>query len=209
MAARERVRAVSVSTMRIVLASTSPRRADLLRSVGLTFDVVDPQVDESRFPEEEPEKYVVRLARAKAESVAEPGCVTIAADTTVVFRGQILGKPSHLEEARGMLRRISGEVHTVYTGVAVAGFDESTLRIEADVDRALVSMIELTPAEIAAYAETGEPMDKAGGYALQGLGGVFIDRIEGSPSNVVGLPLHVTARLLRAFGIEVPPRIKE
>jgi septum formation protein len=184
--------------MDIVLASGSPRRADLLRSIGLEFRVMVPHVDESRHPGEEPDRYVERVARLKAAAVEAPGAIVIAADTTVVYEGRVLGKPAHPAEARSMLAMLSGDVHAVYTGVAVI---EGEL-VSSAVDRSLVTMSLMTDDEIARYVAGGEPIDKAGAYALQGVGGMFVESVEGSPSNVVGLPLHLTARLLRAHGLD-------
>ena len=184
--------------MELVLASGSPRRAALLESLGLSFRVVEPDVDESRFPDEEPDHYVERVARLKAAVVDEPGVVTIAADTTVVHEGRVLGKPTHPGEARAMLARLGGDTHAVFTGVAVAAGGATSSAVE----RSLVRMTELTDDEIDLYLASGEPFDKAGSYALQGLGGMFVESVEGSPSNVIGLPLHLTARLLRAYGID-------
>lgn len=192
----------TVRSMQIVLASSSPRRRELLSLIGLTFTVEIPDVDESRHPDEEPAPYVERVARMKASAVAGAGRLVIAADTAVVFDGHVLGKPSHPAEARSMLGRIGGETHAVLTGVAVAVDDV----ISSAVERSLVTLLPLTDEEIAAYVSTGEPMDKAGSYALQGLGGVFVESVDGSPSNVVGLPLHLTARLLRAHGVDVLAR---
>ena len=184
--------------MELVLASSSPRRAALLESLGLTFRIVAPDVDESRHPDEEPDSYVERVARMKALAVAAPGSVTLAADTTVVHEGKVLGKPAHPAEARSMLGRLQGETHAVFTGVAVAVAGA----VSSAVDRSLVRMSVMTDIEIDRYVAGGEPIDKAGSYALQGLGGMFVESVDGSPSNVIGLPLHVAARLLRAHGID-------
>lgn len=192
----------SVSTMRLVLASGSPRRRSLLESLGLRFDVRSSGVDEARLPDEAPSVYAERMARDKALAVAQPNTVVIAADTIVVHRGAVLGKPVHPSEARSMLERLSGERHTVVTGVAVALFDDET-RFWTDSDRTVVEFVELTDTEIAAYVATGEPMDKAGAYAMQGAAGAFISRVEGSPSNVIGLPLALATRLLRSAGVKV------
>ncbi|MEX2655285.1 MAG: Maf family protein [Acidimicrobiia bacterium] len=184
--------------MDLILASGSPRRATLLDSIGLTFRVVIPDVDESRLPDEEPDHYVERVARLKASVVDEPDAVVIAADTTVVHDGRVLGKPEHPGEARTMLSRLSGDSHVVFTGVAVsAGGSMSSM-----VDRSLVRLVEMTDNEIDRYVATGEPMDKAGAYALQGVGGMFVASVEGSASNVIGLPLHIAALLLRAHGLD-------
>jgi septum formation protein len=164
--------------------------------------VVSPGIDEIRHPEESPSAYAERLAREKASAVAQPGTVVLAADTIVVHRGTVLGKPGHPAEARAMLHRLSGERHTVVSGVAVVRSDESQ-RIWADSERTAVSFLELTDVEISAYVESGEPMDKAGAYGLQGAAGAFVDRIAGSPSNVVGLPLALAVRLMRAAGVTI------
>lgn len=185
--------------MRIVLASGSPRRRDLLASTGIGFEVVVPDVDESMLPGESPTAYVERVARRKALAVDEPGAVVIAADTTVVHRGRVLGKPAHPSEAVSMLAALAGESHTVMTGLAVRAGDE----IRSVVGHTRVSCVSLTHSEITAYVATGEPMDKAGAYALQGLGAVFVDSVDGSPSNVVGLPMAPLAQLLRSFGVDL------
>lgn len=187
---------------RLVLASASPRRRDLLASLGLDFDVMDPGVDEAHLPGESPPEYVVRVARDKAMAVASAGYVTLAADTIVVHRGHLLGKPGHPAEAAAMLTRLSGQAHTVVTGLAVVVLDGAPEVHTAAVSTS-VRFVELTGEEIAAYVATGEPMDKAGAYALQGRGGMFVESIDGSPSNVVGLPLPATVRLLAAAGIRV------
>lgn len=184
--------------MELVLASGSPRRSELLRLLGLEFRVVVPDVDESRLPDEEPDHYVERVARMKAEAASHPDAVVLAADTTVVYEGRVMGKPRHPAEARAMLARLSGQIHAVFTGVAV----RSDGTVTSDVDRSLVRMTEMTDDEIARYVDSGEPIDKAGAYALQGLGGMFVEWVEGSPSNVIGLPLHLVVRLLRAHGID-------
>ena len=146
--------------------------------------------------------YAERLARAKASVVAQPGVVVIAADTIVVHRGIVMGKPAHPAEATSMLERLSGARHTVISGVAVARWDDGPVLV-SDTDRTVVSFLDLTVEEIVSYVGTGEPMDKAGAYGLQGAGGAFVDRVEGSPSNVVGLPLVLATRLLRLAGVAV------
>ncbi len=185
--------------MRLVLASGSPRRSDLLRTLGLSFDVVPPDVDETRFPDEPPAAYVERIARAKAEVVAAPDALVVAADTAVVFDGRVFGKPAHPEEARSMLRRLQGETHDVFTSLAVASWDGAPV-ITSVVDVTEVEMVAMTEDEIASYVESGEPMDKAGAYALQGRGGLFVTRISGSPFTVVGLPIHLLDRLITSTG---------
>lgn len=191
----------SLPQVRIVLASSSPRRQRLLADLGLEFEVRPADVDETVFPEEDPDSYVERLARAKAQAVIEPGEVVIGADTTVVHRGVVLGKPAHPAEAAAMLRRLSGESHTVHTGLAVATFDEYGPQVVSAVERTIVRMLDLTDDEIAGYVASGEPFDKAGAYALQGLGAVLVESVTGSPSNVIGLPLHRLASLLATAGV--------
>jgi septum formation protein len=185
--------------MRLVLASGSPRRASLLDQLGLTYDVRPPDVDESRRPDERAGDYVERLAREKARSSVAAESVVIAADTAVVHEGHILGKPAHPAEARSMLNRLEGDVHEVFTGMAVAWDDQ----VRSLVDVAGVKMMAMTDDEVADYVDSGEPMDKAGSYALQGKGGVFVESITGSPFTVIGLPLHLLPRLLAQSGTSV------
>jgi septum formation protein len=188
--------------MRLVLASGSERRRELLDRLGLEFTVTVPDTDETRHPEEDPAAYVERVARAKAESVSGPGLLVVAADTAVVHEGRVLGKPVHPEEARSMLRRLQGETHEVLTGLAV-GWMDGGLRLQSLVDVTRVSMLPMTDDEIAWYVGTGEPLDKAGGYALQGIGGMFVSKVVGSPSTVVGLPVHLLGRLIAKSGVDV------
>lgn len=185
--------------MRLVLASGSPRRAELLERLGLDFEVMPAHIDETRRPDEAPGDYVERLAREKALRVCGPERLVIAADTAVVHEGHVLGKPAHPEEARSMLRRLQGDTHEVFTGVAVAVANE----VEAAVDVTEVRIMEMTDVEIADYVDTGEPMGKAGAYALQGRGGVFVERIVGSPFTVIGLPIHLLSRLARRVGADL------
>lgn len=185
--------------MRLVLASGSPRRADLLRQMGLDFDVEPAHVDETRFPGEEPERYVQRVARAKAEAIAAPGKLVVAGDTAVVFEARVLGKPAHPEEARSMLRRLQGTTHEVFTAIAVATFTDG-LDVRSLVDIAEVEMEPMTLDEIADYVNTGEPLDKAGAYALQGRATRFVAGVTGQPTTVIGLPAHLLARLVNAVG---------
>lgn len=185
--------------MKLVLASSSPRRRELLESLNVRFEVRSPDVDETRFPDEAPGVYVERIARTKASALAQHDEVTVAADTTVVFDGKVMGKPGHPEEARSMLRRLQGGRHEVLTGLAVASHGE----IHSLVDATEVEMMPMTDDEIASYVAGGEPMDKAGAYALQGQGGMFVTSIHGSPSTVVGLPIHQLPRLLGRVGVEL------
>lgn len=185
--------------MRLVLASSSPRRRELLKGLGLAFDVEPPDVDESRRPEEAPGVYVERVAVDKAVAAAGPGRVALAADTAVVHEGRALGKPTHPEEARAMLRALEGDRHEVLTGMAVASWDGRP-KVDSVVDVTGVVMLPMTDDEIADYVSTDEPMDKAGAYALQGAGGRFVESVEGSPFTVVGLPIHLVARMISHSG---------
>ena len=185
---------VSSRAMAIVLASSSPRRADLLRAAGFTFTVDPVDVDESALPGETAEGHVRRLARAKAQAGADrhPGRTVLGADTVVVVDGRILGKPRNAADAAAMLTALSGRVHHVFTGVAVA----RNGMVRDAVDVSAVTFAPMPPDEIAGYAASGEPQDKAGAYAIQGWASRYIDRLEGSYSGVVGLPVAVVHRLL-------------
>lgn len=185
--------------MKLVLASGSPRRQELLQRLGLDFEMRSADVDEARLPDEAPAAYVERLARAKAEAVAGDGLLVVGADTIVVHEGRVMGKPGHPEEARAMLRALQGTVHEVFTGLAVAAWDGGA-QVRSMIDVAAVEFIPMTEEEIARYVDSGEPLDKAGAYALQGMGGAFVSRVEGSPFTVVGLPIHLLARLVAASG---------
>jgi septum formation protein len=185
--------------VRLILASSSPRRLALLAQLGLSCEVRPADVDESWQPGEDPAAYVVRLARAKAEAVSEPGAVTLGADTTVVLEGRILGKPAHRQDGVAMLLALSNRTHQVMTGVAVChGERTESCCVVTDVQ---FRPIELREAE--AYSATGEGADKAGGYGIQGVGAIFAARIAGSYSAVVGLPLAETERLLRNSGVDI------
>lgn len=179
---------------RVVLASGSPRRRDLLALLGVAFEVVVPDVDESPHPGERPVELVARLAVAKAEEVAaiEPRSVVVAADTAVDVGGAIFGKPADADDARRMLRTLSDQTHFVHTAVAVA--DSGGVGVGASTSE--VRFIELSDDDIDWYVATGEPSDKAGAYALQGIGGLFVEAVRGSVSGVLGLPLDLTIRLL-------------
>lgn len=184
--------------MRLVLASASLRRAMLLSQLDLDYEVYPADIDESRRPEEPPAGYVERLAREKAGAVGSPDAVIVAADTAVVHEGRVMGKPAHPQEARSMLGRLQGNAHEVFTGVAVA-HDGS---IASMVDITEVTILPMTDEEIREYVDTGEPMDKAGAYALQGRGGVYVASVSGSPFTVVGLPIHLLPRLMRSVGAD-------
>ena len=188
--------------LRLVLASASPRRQQLLAQLGLQFEVAPADLDEAVLPKEVPRDYVERLAKAKAAASAtsHPGAICLAADTSVVIDTEILGKPDgDDEEGRSMLRRLSGRTHVVMTGVAVAGPLSESLVVETRV-----RFRALTEPEIAWYVATGEGRDKAGGYASQARAGAFIEAMEGSSTSVIGLPLAETLALLKRAGLELP-----
>lgn len=187
----------------IYLASRSPRRVELLKQIGLTCETLPADIDETQFINESPESYVTRLARQKAEAclqrltAAQRARPVLAADTTVVLAGAVLGKPLDDDDARSMLSALSGSLHYVHTAVALAFADS----IEVVLSTTAVEMMELTSAQIDAYIASGEHQDKAGSYGIQGLAGAWIKRIEGSYTGVMGLPIHETAALLRKHGV--------
>jgi septum formation protein len=189
--------------VRLVLASASPRRRELLEAAGIPFDVDTADVDETRRGGEPAATYVERLARLKAETVAarHPTRAVLGADTAVVIGDEVLGKPADAADAAVMLRRLSGVAHEVVTGVAVCWGGDTTAR----VDRTVVYMAELSDADIAWYVATGEPMDKAGAYAIQGLASRFITRIEGSYGTVVGLSVASVLQLMSRANAIRPP----
>jgi septum formation protein len=193
----------------IILASGSARRRELLQQVGVVFSVQVFEIDESPHPNEAPDAYVRRLAQQKARA-AQPHlpahCTIIAADTTVTVDGQILGKPTDRDHAFAMWRLLSGRSHEVMTGVAVACGDQClSLHVVTTVE-----FLALTDAQMQQYWDTGEPLGKAGGYAIQGRGAAFIPAIQGSYSNVVGLPLVETLQLLDRISQHrsSPPQVK-
>jgi septum formation protein len=184
----------------LVLASSSPRRAELLEAAGLPFVVQAASVDESRLGDEPPELYVRRLALAKAAAVAagaEAGALVLGADTVVVVDAACLGKPADAAEAAAMLKRLAGRSHAVLTGVALVR-DGGPVAQEVAATR--VTFAPMSDAEIAWYVATPEPYDKAGGYAVQGLASRFVTGIDGSYANVVGLPVELVCRLVREAG---------
>ncbi|MBC7182502.1 MAG: septum formation inhibitor Maf [Marinobacter sp.] len=185
----------------IILASASPRRAELLQQIGLNFTVRPADIDETPEPEETPEHYVERLAREKALLVADasPSCLVLGSDTSVVLDGVVLGKPCDTAEARAMLHRLSGATHQVMTAVALICNGRCHSRLVVTE----VRFRSLSADEIEAYVASGEPMDKAGSYGIQGLGGIFVNELRGSYSAVVGLPLQETAALLAEVGYPV------
>lgn len=188
----------------LYLASASPRRRALLRQIGVRFQVVAVEVDETPMAGEAPLAYVARLAVAKAAAAsrlpavrAAPSAAVLAADTSVVIDGRLLGKPADRTEAASMLALLSGRTHEVLTAVAL----ERAGRIATATSRSEVAFRTISAQEALEYWDTGEPRDKAGGYAIQGMGAVFVRELRGSFSGVMGLPLYETAELLRAAGI--------
>lgn len=193
--------------MRLVLASASPRRAEILRNAGITFEVRSALIDESPREGEPPSQYVRRLALEKARSVADAETdergisnetIFIGADTTVVIEDEMFGKPESEEEARGMLHRLSGRVHEVRTGLALLRRPRAWDKVAEEVTR--VTFAELSDEEIERYVASGKPFGKAGGYAVQGIAGRYVTRIEGCYFNVVGLPLARLYALLKEAG---------
>ena len=187
---------------RLILASASPRRRELLANAGFAFEVAPAEVDESYTAGEDPAAFVERLALAKAAQVAQrfaakDDVVVLGADTVVVADGEVLGKPASADDARAMLRKLSGIIHRVITGVALAAPGTSRRAGGHEVTR--VYFRPLTEEEIAAYVATGEPLDKAGAYAAQGQASRFVTRVEGCYFNVVGLPVALVDRLLREW----------
>ena len=192
------------STPTLILASASPRRRELLGTLGLPFEIITSGVPEDLPPDISPEKAVRWLARLKAEVVAEtlPSGIVIGSDTDVVLDGLILGKPVDAADACRMLRLLRGKSHQVISGIAV--FDAAARRSGATSHvTTVVTMRDYSDAEIEAYVATGEPMDKAGSYAIQGLGGALVQSIEGCYNNVVGLPLCEVTALLEGFGVRL------
>ncbi len=185
----------------LILASQSPRRKYLLEQAGLTFRVIPSRIDESKRPLSPPGDYVQSLAIAKAEDVARsnPDSWVLGADTIVAVDGRMLGKPKSAQEARIMLRRLSGKTHQVFTGFCICR--QRTARQLADTVRTEVTVKTLTDQEINWYISTGEPFDKAGAYAIQGLGTFLVRRINGSYTNVVGLPVCEVVEILIREGV--------
>ncbi|MBT8084954.1 MAG: septum formation inhibitor Maf [Woeseia sp.] len=183
------------------LASASPRRRAILDALGLRFSYAGTDIDESISCGESAENLVARLALTKARAArdARPDAVILGADTVVAFGDRILGKPESKEDALDMLATLSGETHDVLTAVVALRGDCE----QRAVSRSLVSFRQVEPAEASAYWESGEPLDKAGGYAIQGLAAVFIEELRGSYSGVMGMPIFETAQLLSKFGIEI------
>ncbi len=191
--------------MKLILASASPRRAEILRNARIPFETQITLLDESILPGELPGDYVRRLALEKARAAAEArkdrdDALFVGADTAVVAAGEILGKPESDEDARRMLRLLSGTTHEVHTGLALLRRPDRIERVIEEITR--VTFAPLSEHEIAAYIATGEPFDKAGGYGIQGIAGRYVTRIEGCYFNVMGLPLARLWALLREFGWE-------
>lgn len=185
-----------------ILASASPRRRELLASIGVRFDVIPSNVPEVRQRGEAPEEYVARLSREKAEAVARAheSRWVIAADTTVLLGDELLEKPTDDADARRMLATIAGRTHIVYSGVTLQRLDRQYR--DTRVSESEVRMLPLNERDIQWYVATGEPLDKAGAYAVQGIGAMFIDSIHGSYTNVVGLPLALLFQMLRKAGLD-------
>ena len=183
----------------LCLASASPRRRRLLAQIGVVHKVVPAEIDETRRPGESPHDYVVRLAREKALWVSSrhPQSPVLAADTAVVLGEEVYGKPQHREQGLAMLATLAGRRHRVLTAVALA----TAGGVTSALSESTVQLRTMTEAERARYWDTGEPQDKAGGYAIQGFGAVFVESLHGSFSGVAGLPLYETAELLRAAGV--------
>src|ERR1700686_4387988 len=190
--------------MNLILASSSPRRAEILSNGEIAFEIRPTQIDETSLPGETPLAMIARLAEAKARSAAaqvDPGareCIIVGADTTVVLDGEILGKPRDSAHAREMLAKLSGRTHHVLTGLFLLRLPGNAARVA--VENSAVTFAPLAEKEIDAYVATGEPLGKAGAYAIQGLAGRYISRIEGCYFNVVGLPLARLYALLRELG---------
>jgi len=204
---------MSVREKNIYLASRSPRRRDLLKQIGVPFELLllrqdlrrGADVDETPLPDESPGVYVLRIAGAKANTAVRqiayrglPQKPVLAADTTVVFDDQIIGKPQNGQDAARLLRALSGRQHQVLTAVAVALRDQ----VETQISVSSVWFHELTDADIRGYVATGEPLDKAGAYAAQGEGGRFVAEIRGSRTNVIGLPMEAVVARLATLGVE-------
>jgi septum formation protein len=185
--------------VRVILASGSPRRHELLDMIGIAHEVIPANIDESQRNGERPVEHVERLAREKGAAIAErfPDSLVIAADTIVVIDGEVLGKPRGAAEARAMLHRLAGRTHMVFTAVAASfhGRQEST------VEEVSVTFLPLSDSTIANYVATGEPMDKAGSYGIQGYGATIVQRIDGDFFTVMGLPLARLVALLRELGV--------
>ena len=185
------------SRPKVILASQSPRRRELLTLVGIAHEVRPADIDETYLAGETPRAHAERLAREKARAVATPGAVVIGSDTIVVVDGDVLGKPRDAADGARMLRRLSGRSHTVITAVAVAWHD----KLASEVEEVVVEFHELDDEHIAAYLRTSEPMDKAGAYGIQGFGATIVKRVSGDYFAVMGLPLQRLVRLCERIGL--------
>lgn len=190
---------------KLILASGSPRRANLLQQIGLTFEIARPDIDETVAPGEAPAVYATRMSeskmlRSRALLKEATDAVILCADTIVVLDGEIVGKPKAKSDAIEVLQQMSGTKHLVLTSVTIG--EASSSKQQSFIVETMVKFRQLSVGECEAYWETGEPADKSGSYGIQGLGSIFVAGIEGSPSNVAGLPLMETAAALKSFGIE-------
>jgi len=190
------------NTGRLILASKSPRRHELMSALERPFEVISPDIDETPWPDEAPDSFALRMAHEKALKVmgdiktTDPLCI-ISADTDVVLDGKILGKPANADDAIRMLNSLSGKSHDVITGLCVMRSADGLLTIQGEAVKTRVTFRKVTEAEIHHYVASGEPMDKAGAYAIQGGAAGMIDHIDGSYSNVVGLPMETLSRVLK------------
>jgi septum formation protein len=189
---------VKIHSERVILASASPRRRELLTLIGIAHEVEPADIDESLLPGEKPAAHAERLARTKAHTISarQPDAVVIAADTIVVVDGDVLGKPRDKAAARAMLKRLAGRTHTVLTAIAVARGE----RIESAVESVDVTFRAISDDEIGSYIATGEPMDKAGAYGIQGFGATIVERVDGDYFSVMGLGLRRLVELLARIG---------
>jgi len=193
-----------VPTERLVLASQSPRRRDILARLAIVPDIEPADIDETPQPGEDPDTYVERLARSKAAAVSRPGTVVLAADTAVVIEGAIVGKPTDRDDARRILMAMSDSSHLVVSGVAVSRHrTDHQMEVVSGVERTVVQFAKITPARLDWYLSTGEGDDKAGAYGLQGAAGIFADRVDGSVNNVIGLPLGLVDRLFAELSLDL------
>lgn len=190
---------------KLILASASQRRKELLQQIGVYFSCMPMDIDESSLPDEGAEPYVIRLAEQKALAALpnSNGLPVLGSDTCVLLDGEIMGKPNNEQDAINMLRRLSGKSHLVKTAVALCCEKNLKVQLCSEVVETQVSFAPLSEEQIISYVKTGEPMDKAGAYGIQGRAAVFVNSINGSYSNVVGLPLAETARMLEKMGVEI------
>jgi septum formation protein len=190
-----------INLPKLILASASPRRAEILTAVGWEFEKQIADIDEIELPDEKPEDYVRRLAREKAAVIAgsHQNALVLGADTIVVIENKIIGKPKDFDDARRMLEMLSGNWHEVLTGIALVKVTAGNFETKVDLQKTRVKFAELSEAEIEFLVERGEPLDKAGAYAVQAQAALFIEKIEGDYWNVVGLPVSLVFRLLKTF----------